>query len=93
MQHLQGDLQLVFDALYQMGVIEPLLNTDWSDRFNSIPKNDREFQRAVQTVNESQETVRDMIARLSGFDQKTLEYLALEVAREFADYSTRQSVQ
>lgn len=93
MQHLQGNLQLVFDALYQMGVIEPLLNTDWSERFNSIPKHDKNFQAAVQTVNESPGNVREMITRLSDFDQQTLEYLAMEVAREFADYSTRQSVQ
>ncbi|MEQ1876096.1 MAG: cytochrome [Bdellovibrionia bacterium] len=93
MQHLQGDLQLVFDALYQMGVIEPLLETDWSDRFNSIPKHDERFQEAVRTVNEAPGTVREMITKLSSFDQQTLEYLAMEVAREFADYSTRQSVQ
>ncbi len=93
MQHLQGNLQLVFDALYQMGVIEPLLNTDWSERFNSIPKHDKNFQAAVQTVNESPGSVREMITRLSDFDQQTLEYLAMEVAREFADYSTRRSVQ
>jgi hypothetical protein len=91
--HIQGDLQLVFDALYQMGVIEPLLKKDWTDSFHNIPKSDETFQAAVRTVNESTGSVREMITRLSDFDQQTLEYLAMEVAREFADYSTRQSVQ
>ncbi|HEX4923580.1 MAG TPA: cytochrome [Bdellovibrionales bacterium] len=91
--HIQGDLQLVFDALYQMGVIEPLLQKDWADKFHNIPKQDERFQSAIRTVNESHGSVREMISKLSDFDQQTLEYLAMEVAREFADYSTRQSVQ
>jgi hypothetical protein len=91
--HLQGDLQLVFDALYQMGIIEPLLKKDWTDSFHNIPKQDERFQKIIRTVNESRGNVREMITKLSDFDPETLEYLAMEVAREFADYSTRESVQ
>jgi hypothetical protein len=91
--HIQGDLQYVFDALYQMGVIEPLLKKDWGDSFNNIPKENPQFQEAIRTVNETVGDVRDLIHKLSDFDHQTLEYLAMEVAREFADYSTRQSLQ
>ena len=89
---LQGDLQIVFDALYQMGVIEPLLKKDWEDSFNNIPKENKTYQDAIKTVNEYAGNLPDLIHKLSDFDRQTLEYLAMEVAREFADYSTRQSV-
>jgi hypothetical protein len=89
---LQGDLQTVFDALYQMGVIEPLLKKDWQNSFNNIPKENLHYQEAIKTVNEAAGNLGDLINKLSDFDQQTLEYLAMEVAREFADYSTRQLV-
>lgn len=91
--HIQGDLQAVFDALYQMGVIEPLLKKDWEESFHNIPRQDKTYQEIIRTVNEASGNTRDLITRLAAYDQQTLEYLAMEVAREFADYSTRKSLQ
>lgn len=90
--HIQGDLQAVFDALYQMGVIDPLLDKDWEENFYHRPKTP-ELEAAIRTVNESQGNLSTIINRLSNFDQQTLEYLAMEVAREFADYSQRSNLQ
>jgi hypothetical protein len=91
--HLQGDLQLVFDALYQMGIIDPVLKMDWEQITLKRKDHEFEFRRAVRTVNECGGDVNVMVSELKKFDSQTLEILAMEVAKEYADFHARRSVQ
>lgn len=90
--HLQGNLQLVFDALFRMGVIEPVLKKDWA-AIHSEALNPRTLERAVTVANGHQSDVHDLIGELKKFDQTTLEKLAMEVAREYAGFHTRTELQ
>ncbi|MBT4760390.1 MAG: cytochrome [Bdellovibrionaceae bacterium] len=90
--YIQGDLQLVFDALYNLGVIDPVLDMDWSEAMNELPEYHDSLHLAVETVNKSGLDVNTLTKSLGQFDDQTLSYLAMEVAREFADFHSRQEV-
>lgn len=90
--YLQGDLQRVFDALYEMGVIEPLLEQDWKDAMTEMERNPSELFKIVQVVNDLQHDPDALKVKLTTFDEKSLGYLAMEVAREFADFHSRAQV-
>ncbi len=92
MRHLQGDLQAVFDALYDMGVIEPVLEMDWRTRLLEIERGSPQLQSAIVAVNECGQDKTRLTNRLSGLNKDALEMLAMEVAREYADYHTRQDL-
>ena len=83
---LQGDLQKVFDALYDLGVIDPVLEMDWVEEMKGIGSFGQELNQAVQIANQFQKSSQDLVSRLGKFDEKVLSYLAMEVAREFADF-------
>lgn len=91
MLHLQGDLQAVFDTLYDLGIIEPVLARDWKDGLLEIEGRSEEFARVVQIVNSCGQDRGKLREELEKLDQHTLEVLAMEVAREYAGYHTRQS--
>lgn len=86
--YLQGNLQLVFDALFDLGVIEPVLEMDW----NLLKGSRQELQRVIEVVNRYQNNSSELIYQLERFDQYHLSCLAMEVAREFADYHSRESL-
>jgi hypothetical protein len=88
---LQGDLQAVFDALYSMGVIDPILEKDWKN-FDELEHDTRRIEKVVQTVNSCSGDTDKIIGILKKFDTETLEYLAMEVAREFADFYARKDI-
>ncbi len=92
MLHLQGDLQAVFDTLYDMGVIEPILNKDWRPVLEEISQGSPRLMHAIRIVNSCQNDRTLLRAELSKMDWKSLECLAMEVAREYADYHMRQTV-
>jgi hypothetical protein len=89
---IQGNLQVVFDALYEMGVINPTLKADWAPADKAMKRNSRQLQEVVRTVNQSKGNVQDIIEGLKKFDQETLMYLAMEVAREYVDYEDRKVI-
>jgi hypothetical protein len=89
---LQGNLQRVFDALYNLGVIDPVLQMDWAREMEQIGSHYRELQEAVSIANHSQLPIADLQKELSRFQPKILNYLAMEVAREFADFHARDQV-
>ncbi len=91
--HLQGNLQKVFDALYDMGVIDPVLKKDWCEAFDEIPTYRIRLDQAVVVVNSFQHDPEKMVYELGKFEEKILEFLAIEVAREFAEFQTRTSLQ
>ena len=91
--YLQGNLQAVFDALYEMGMIEPVLEMDWSEAMNKMQSHPEVYQEVVQVVNShSQFGTQYLVQELSRFSEATLSYLAMEVAREFADFHSRDQV-
>ena len=51
MLHLQGDLQAVFDTLYEMGVIEPVLKMDWRSGLEEMESGSPKLMRAIDIVN------------------------------------------
>ena len=92
MLHLQGDLQAVFDALFEMGVIEPVLNKDWKSGLEEMSNGSPKLMRAIKTVNSCGTDRSQLKSELAKMDQGSLEILAMEVAREYADYHLRQAL-
>lgn len=91
--YLQGNLQAVFDALYEMGMIEPVLEMDWSEAMNKMASQPEIYQEIVEVVNShSRYGTKFLVQELSRFSESTLSYLAMEVAREFADFHSRDQV-
>ena len=89
---IQGNLQLVFDALYEIGVIDPVLDRDWQEAMDERDQYVHQIDMAVQIVNRVGHERGIMIRELKKLDSKTLEYLAMEVAREFAEYHSRKQI-
>ena len=90
--YLQGNLQAVFDALYHMGVIDPVLEMDWSKALDEMGEYADEFFQVLSIANTCQDDVQELMSSLKKFDQQTLSYLAMEVAREYADYHSRETL-
>ncbi|MFK8138621.1 MAG: cytochrome [Bdellovibrionales bacterium] len=89
---IQGNLQSVFDALYYLGVIDPVLEMDWEEAMHQMPSYSDEVHSAIQVVNDFKGSGEELAEELKSFDDKTLGFLAMEVAREFADYHARKSL-
>ncbi|MEZ4872156.1 MAG: hypothetical protein R2827_07905 [Bdellovibrionales bacterium] len=51
---IQGDLQTVFDALFNLGVIDPVLEEDWTEAIDEIQYYYSEVQEAILVVNANQ---------------------------------------
>ena len=90
--YLQGDLQVMFDALYNMGIIDPVLELDWTKELEDIHDYMEEFMTVIHVVNSKQDNLEEMIRALESFDKKTLSFLAMEVAKEFADFHSREHI-
>lgn len=90
--YLQGNLQAVFDALFHMGVIDPVLEMDWSEALGEMMTHEEDFQKVLHAANVFQTDVERLMTELERFDEKSLAYLAMEVAREFADFHGREDL-
>jgi hypothetical protein len=90
--YLQGNLQNIFDALFHMGVIDPVLEMDWGSALEEIGQHEDEFFRVLSVANSCQDDMQTLMANLKKFDQQILSYLAMEVAREYADYHSRETL-
>lgn len=90
MLHLQGNLQVVFDALYDLGIIEPVLEKEWREDLMEIEKGSPQLAHAVNIVNMFGHDSSLLATELGKLDRKSLEILAMEVAREYADFHSRQ---
>jgi hypothetical protein len=91
-QFLQGDLQTLFDVLYTMGVIDPVLKMDWVKVNEEIVRNQDKMVRAMVVVNSCGGDQHKLQSHLNNLDQSSLSYLAMEVAREFAEYQDRKEL-
>lgn len=90
--YLQGNLQNIFDALFHMGVIDPVLEMDWGSALDEIGAHEAEFFQVLNVANSYQDDMQTLMANLKKFDQQILSYLAMEVAREYADYHSRETL-
>ncbi len=89
---LQGDLQKVFDALYHLGIIDPVLEMDWSQEFENIEKNPYQLARVLGVVNSNMGNYQDLMQQLQSFDQKDLSHLAMVVAKELVGFHTNKVI-
>ncbi|MCB0341847.1 MAG: cytochrome [Pseudobdellovibrionaceae bacterium] len=89
--YLQGNLQAVFDALYHMGVIDPVLDMDWSQVMDELPYHYEQFSQVVAVANRNL-SVDELVRELNQFDEMSLSYLAIEVAKELADFHSRETL-
>lgn len=90
--YLQGDLQKVFDLLYGLGVIDPVLEKDWGEALQELPAHAEGLDQVIHLINHNQHNEMELLKILEQCDRTTLEYLGMEVAREFADFHTRKSL-
>lgn len=89
---IQGNLQLVFDALYAMGVINPALKADWAPADKAMKRAPDRLSEIIHAVNISGNDAQAMMENLRHFDQETLLFLAMEVARELVDFEDRKVI-
>lgn len=89
---LQGDLQRVFDALYHMGVIDPVLKMDWSEEFGKLDTQPWMLDPVIEKVNKCHGDYSELIDELQDFDQSILNYLAMLVAKELMYFHTNTIV-
>lgn len=86
---LQGDLQTVFDALYSVGAIDPVLKLDWSEVTKEMMANPQILSDAFQLINGCQGNKELLIQKLHMMDTRSVNYIAMEVAREFCEFQDR----
>lgn len=89
---IQGDLQAVFDALYTIGAIDPVLNADWEKINSEMSQKPQVVQLLCKTINACAGNKSSLVKALLDMDQKSLEFLALEVAREFSEFQDRKEL-
>ncbi|MGZ3742764.1 MAG: cytochrome [Pseudobdellovibrionaceae bacterium] len=86
---LQGDLQAVFDALYTVGAIDPVLKLDWDQVINEMTKNPELVVQAMEVINACGGDKDLIVQRLHRMDTRAVNYIAMEVAREFVEFQDR----
>lgn len=89
---IQGDIQVVFDALYSLGVIDPVLKSDWTMTEKEMQKKRAKVRDIISSVNQCNNSFAEILKVLSAFDQEALSFLALEVARELAESQSRKTL-
>ncbi len=89
---IQGDLQAVFDALYSVGAIDPVLNADWKEISNEMKARPDLYSQAMKIVNDCRGDKNQLVERLMSLDAQTVNFIAVEVAREFAEFTDRKDV-
>lgn len=89
---LQGNLQAVFDALYFLGVIDPVLKLDWQKELTGKDDFQKSIDEAIEVANKYNKQPQALQEKLKKFDKKVLSFLAMEVAKEYADYHWRNTL-
>ncbi len=89
---IQGDLQAVFDALFSVGAIDPVLKMDWSQLTAEMSLKPVQMQSLFTELNQcggDRDQIKTILAQL---DSKSVSYIAMEVAREFAEFQDRKNL-
>lgn len=90
--YLQGNLQLVFDALFTIGAIDPVLKMDWSSVTKEMEEEPQRLHAACEIINSCRGDFSRIVEMLKHMDSKTIHFIALEVAREFCEFQDRKSI-
>ena len=90
--YIQGDLQKVFDALFYLDMIEPVLKLDWIKEQKQMHKHHGKIQEIVTMANAFKGDAKALTKELKKYDDKILGYLAMEVAREFSNFHGRKEI-
>jgi len=89
---IQGDLQAVFDALYTVGAIDPVLNMDWEKLNSEMNKNPQVIYKVCESINACRGDQDKLVQILKQIDEKLLHYVTMEVAREFSEFQDRKEL-
>lgn len=89
---IQGNLQVVFDALYSVGAIDPVLGMDWEVINNEMSKSPKVVNALCAQINACQGDKDQLINTFKTLEPKLLNYVALEVAREFCEFQDRKEL-
>ncbi len=89
---IQGDLQAVFDALYSVGAIDPVLKMDWGKITNEAAKNQGLMNEAIVALNSCAGDRKSLVQKLSRLEPRVVNFIAVEVAREFAEFTSRSEL-
>ena len=89
---LQGDLQKVFDALFHLGVIDPVLEKDWQVEFAKIETDPYPLVEVLNVVNSNLGNYEDLMNQLKTFGTEQLSHLAMIVAKELVGFHTNQVI-
>lgn len=89
---IQGNLQVVFDALYSVGAIDPVLGMDWEVINNEMTKSPKVVNALCDRINACQGDKDQLINTFKTLEPKLLNYVALEVAREFCEFQDRKEL-
>lgn len=89
---LQGDLQAVFDALYNMGAIDPVLKLDWEQVTKEMMQNPVLLTETFEEINACRGDRQLLMEKLHRMENRFVNYVALEVAREFCEFQDRKEL-
>jgi hypothetical protein len=89
---IQGDLQALFDALYTIGAIDPVLSADWTKINDEMLKKPQLVHHVCESVNACSGNRNMLIKTLLDMDKVSLEFVAVEVAREFSEFQDRKEL-
>ena len=89
---LQGNLQTVFDALYTIGAIDPVLKLDWETVNRQMLADPQILHAACSEINACKGDQDLMVQKLHRMEQKSIQFVALEVAREFCEAQDRKEL-
>lgn len=87
---IQGDLQAIFDALFAVGAVDPVIKENWQLIEKDMVDNQGIVQSVIQIVNTCHGDRSKLIQTLSLLDQRRRNFIALELAREFAESQDRK---
>ena len=90
---LQGNLQAVFDALFAVGAIDPILKMDWTAVTEEMTREPNKLKTAFARVNACSGNYDDLVQALHQMDSQSISYVAMEVAREFCEFQDRKDLQ
>lgn len=89
---IQGNLQVVFDALYSVGAIDPILSMDWQKINSEMMDSPQLVNKACARINECSGDLALLVETLKALEPKLLHFVALEVAREFCEFQDRKEI-
>lgn len=89
---LQGDLQAVFDALYTVGAIDPVLKMDWNEITKEMAHRPQLVHQAMKNLNRCSGNADALVDVLNKMDSQVINYVAMEVARELCEFQERKAL-